>query len=210
MRDHHRNMSCSCPCVLLISSPLCLPPPSAGPGRERPLRWRFPVHGEPPGAAPTAGADRGHRGLTPTFLPVSRLTTACHTRSITHTSKHARSHAHNGHVSKCDDFFFFFFFPSAICAHQSAARWRFLVSGVRACVRGVGGHYRGVKRGENMHGVGGSGEGGWERLSQSCSLHDTQAYGVTTRKCYKSTVNSIHLNDFFFKMIYFYIFIKIF
>lgn len=67
---------------------------TVGPGRERPLRWGISVHREPPRAAPSSRENRGHRRLTAPLLPVSRLITACHTCTITHTHTY-------GHVGKC-------------------------------------------------------------------------------------------------------------
>lgn len=67
---------------------------TVGPGRERPLRWGISVHREPPRAAPSSRENRGHRRLTAPLLPVSRLITACHICTITHTHTY-------GHVGKC-------------------------------------------------------------------------------------------------------------
>lgn len=43
------------------------------------------MHREPPRAAPSSRENRGHRRLTAPLLPVSRLITACHICTITHT-----------------------------------------------------------------------------------------------------------------------------
>lgn len=58
---------------------------TVGLGRERPLWWGISVHRQPPRAAPSSRENRGHRRLTAPLLPVSRLITACHICTITHT-----------------------------------------------------------------------------------------------------------------------------
>ena len=56
---------------------------SVGPGGERALWWRIPVHRESSRPPPSSGEDRGHRRLTATLLSVSRLFAARNIRSCT-------------------------------------------------------------------------------------------------------------------------------